>query len=114
MAECKFKDVLCHTCGKRGHIAKVCRSKEKFRNTKQPVTGSHQKQANLVQLTQPDDSTDESDIHFQVLKVGSEWLNSLYGVRHSCSRVNYLRADKKEHLSRHPLEVIPENIKLTR
>ena len=71
-AECKFKDVICHTCGKREHIAKVCRSKEKFRNTKQPVTGSHPKQANLVQLKQPDDSTDESDIDFPVLKVGSE------------------------------------------
>jgi len=36
------------------------------------VTGSHQKQANLVQLKQPDDSTDEFDIDFPVLKVGSE------------------------------------------
>jgi len=36
------------------------------------VTGGHQKQANLVQLKQPDDSTDELDIDFPVLKVGSE------------------------------------------
>jgi len=64
--------VICHTCGKQGHIAKVCKSKEKFRNIKQPVTGSHPKQANLVQLIQPDDSTDESDIGFPVLKVSSE------------------------------------------
>ena len=26
-AECKFKDAQCHSCGKAGHIAPVCRSK---------------------------------------------------------------------------------------
>ena len=26
-ADCRFKDIDCHHCGKRGHIAKVCRTK---------------------------------------------------------------------------------------
>ena len=25
---CKFKDTVCHNCGKEGHLAKVCRSKK--------------------------------------------------------------------------------------
>ena len=26
MADCTFKDINCHKCGKKGHIAKVCRT----------------------------------------------------------------------------------------
>ena len=26
VAECKYKDKICRACGKKGHLAKVCRS----------------------------------------------------------------------------------------
>ncbi len=32
---CKFKETVCHTCAKKGHLAKKCRgSKSKLKNTK--------------------------------------------------------------------------------
>ena len=30
---CRFKDSECHYCHKKGHIAKVCRAKQRSRNT---------------------------------------------------------------------------------
>ena len=26
---CRHKDIVCHNCGKKGHLARVCRSKKK-------------------------------------------------------------------------------------
>ena len=39
---CRFLHEKCRACGKMGHIAKVCRSKDKeFKPAKQPASGSH-------------------------------------------------------------------------
>ena len=32
--DCKFKDSDCHACGKKGHIARACRSKKKATQNK--------------------------------------------------------------------------------
>ena len=37
-AECPFKDSDCHHCGKKGHIAKVCRSKQGQAKQRPPAT----------------------------------------------------------------------------
>ena len=42
--KCRFKDSECHHCGKKGHIAKVCRSKKK-ENAKHPRSRSTQEKA---------------------------------------------------------------------
>ena len=42
--KCCFKDSECHHCGKKGHIAKVCRSKKR-ENAKHPCSHSTQEKA---------------------------------------------------------------------
>ena len=50
VAECKFKEAVCHFCKKRRHLARVCCSKQRQKNAK---TGS----ANC--LTRDQDSADD-------------------------------------------------------
>jgi len=47
--DCSFKDAGCHGCKKRGHIAKVCRTKAKDKQ-----------QWRTHQLTRDDEETEES------------------------------------------------------
>ncbi len=35
--DCKFKDAICHACGKKGHIAPVCRSMPAINTTTPPT-----------------------------------------------------------------------------
>ena len=35
-ADCRFKEVNCNNCGKKGHLARVCRSKAKSTNDRKP------------------------------------------------------------------------------
>ena len=50
---CRFKDVSCNYCGKKGHIAKVCYSRERDNKQKQ----SHRQQPHTHQLTDSKEDT---------------------------------------------------------
>ena len=45
-AECNYKDLACHTCGKQGHLARVCLSR--FKRT-QPSSSYSQKETHQIQ-----------------------------------------------------------------
>ena len=45
-SECHYKDLACHTCGKQGHLARVCRSR--FKRT-QPSSSYFQRETHQIQ-----------------------------------------------------------------
>ena len=51
IAECKFKDKSCQLCGKKGHLARMCKSPR----TPQPGTQRSQNQRHLRQIRQVED-----------------------------------------------------------
>ena len=51
IAECKFKDKSCRLCGKKGHLARMCKSPR----TPQPGTQRSQNQRHLRQIRQVED-----------------------------------------------------------
>ena len=48
---CRFKDSECHYCGKKGHIAKVCRAKSKQAAQKQSHDSSTNKDKERAKTT---------------------------------------------------------------
>ena len=52
-AECHFKDLTCHNCGKQVHIARVCRSEAKRAQSSSSI---HQKETHQIQ-------SEPSDVH---------------------------------------------------
>ena len=68
IAECRFRDKSCQTCGKKGHLAKVCRSS----GTSQPGTRRPQNQRQLRPICQvenePGGDSEDSLEDVQVLQ----------------------------------------------
>ena len=57
--DCRFKEVECHYCKKKGHIAKVCRSKARESNLKQQQQGKSRKQTHQFTLEEEDSDVPE-------------------------------------------------------
>ena len=63
---CRFRDRTCHKCGKRGYLAKVCRSKP---NPKQPPPGARPKRPVSQPVRQVGEETDaDSDDSLQLIQ----------------------------------------------
>ena len=56
--QCRFKDSDCHHCGKRGHIAKVCRSRRRGESSQPKPSKKHQKTHHVGDDTE--DTTEEA------------------------------------------------------
>ena len=65
---CKFKEAMCYACKKRGHIARVCRSKSFYKGQK-PTKGTHHLQG---EEELEDSADDETYTLFTVKEAGSE------------------------------------------
>ena len=48
--QCRFRDVECHTCGKRGHLKRVCRSRPTDGRTPGPKQPIHKAQQDVLDL----------------------------------------------------------------
>ena len=55
-AECRYKDLTCHSCGKQGHLSRVCRSKTKKSQQSPPalMSETHQIQTEEAVTDQED------------------------------------------------------------
>ena len=60
-SECKFKDAECHYCKKKGHIARVCRSRLRKQKAKQ----AHQ-------LTDESHDAEEADMYMLLRTSGNK------------------------------------------
>ena len=62
-AHCKFKDAVCHSCGKRGHISPACRGKKRDDTRKQFSTFKTRGRRNTTKWvsTSMEDNSDSSD-----------------------------------------------------
>ena len=60
-SDCRFKVAECHACGKKGHIAPVCRSKPRPQTKSNPYPKKHQKTygTNRVQEENDDSGAEE-------------------------------------------------------
>ena len=65
---CRFRDRTCHKCGKRGHLAKVCRSKS---NSRQPPLPKRPTSRPVRQVGEETDSDDSLQL-IQTLGEGQE------------------------------------------
>jgi hypothetical protein len=61
---CRFIDAICRACGKKGHIAVVCRSK------KGSKTQNVQAKAHTIRLDSNNSEDDDSELHLFTLKSG--------------------------------------------
>nr|XP_042901662.1 uncharacterized protein K02A2.6-like [Parasteatoda tepidariorum] len=50
---CKFKNAICHSCGLKGHIVKVCRKKNKFEKQRANEIEVQQKYLNVLSSQSP-------------------------------------------------------------
>ncbi|XP_070531432.1 uncharacterized protein [Cardiocondyla obscurior] len=48
---CRFRDAICNSCGKKGYLARVCRSKEALPNARMVAPLLETEFENLIQLT---------------------------------------------------------------
>ena len=70
-ADCKFRDAQCHSCGKTGHIAPVCRSRPL--QSKEGRVETH----HLQDDEQSPDDAASSDSEFLLYRVGSRSSDSI-------------------------------------
>ena len=70
-ADGKFKNAQCHSCGKMGHIASVCRSKSPKPKEEHVEHHSTKKTHHLQGNEQSSDDDASSDSEFLLYKVGS-------------------------------------------
>ena len=69
--DCQFKEAECYCCGKKGHLAKVCRSKKKQNKLKPtPQTGTHH-------ISDADISTDTEDTTYTLFKTSAGKANPM-------------------------------------
>ena len=77
--ECRYREVICHACQKKGHLAQVCRSKGKPQGAKGPSQGSGKPSSskprrrfrrNKYVDAATDQSAEDSDPDLPVHKVG--------------------------------------------
>lgn len=54
--ECYYKETTCSYCKKKGHLAKVCRSRP---STKPPLSTQRKQATHLVEMTEPDQEASE-------------------------------------------------------
>ena len=57
---CRFKDAVCHGCGKTGHLRKVCKSKSTGRKRGQQKQSSAKPVHLLEERTSQAEDTDEN------------------------------------------------------
>ena len=62
--KCRFKDTLCHNCGKKGHLKAVCRSKPKGN----PSRKGHPRHIRTVEKEVTDDSESENELTLYHIK----------------------------------------------
>ena len=67
---CKFKDAECHACGKRGHIAPACRSKQKSSKRSSSKPSSAKKTVKAQQVYSGDTQSSDSDGEYFLHKLG--------------------------------------------
>ena len=63
-SECHYKDLACHTCGKQGHLARVCRSR--FKRT-QPSSSYFQREIHQIQSETGGEQESEEYTLFNVI-----------------------------------------------
>ncbi len=73
-SECRFRDVDCRACGKKGHIARVCRSKGK--ETK-PVSTERKMSVQLAHHLRDDEDKEEEEV-YSMFKVSASKAKPLY------------------------------------
>ena len=71
-ADCRFKDTACHFCGKLGHIAGVCRSKQKVEQGHKRTTTRQKQDTKWVQIEQEETPADSDSDSLPVLQIGRE------------------------------------------
>ena len=74
-AECRFKEVDCHKCGKKGHIAKVCRSKQQ--KQPRPKGGASACSHTAHVLVSGEETDNETDGSYTMYKISGQNSESL-------------------------------------
>ena len=74
-AECRFKEVDCHKCGKKGHIAKVCRSKQQ--KQPRPKGGASARSHMAHVLVSGEETDNETDGSYTMYKISGQNSESL-------------------------------------
>uniref|UniRef100_A0A914QHV0 CCHC-type domain-containing protein n=1 Tax=Panagrolaimus davidi TaxID=227884 RepID=A0A914QHV0_9BILA len=81
-ADCPFKDATCYTCGRKGHLAKVCRSDDKKKKESQPT--KHQrngKKVNSLQILSLESLI--ASVHGR--RSSKSWFSTTFTFRCECS-----------------------------
>ena len=111
LRSCCFAEITCHNCGKKGHIAPVCRSGKKSASDCKPVRKSKPPPRTKYMTTLLD--TEEPTVRriptiYRYIKssystdhhgAGHQWQTSQHGTGYRCCGISHLGANMEGSLS---------------
>ena len=76
--DCRFKDVLCNSCGKKGHISKACLTKKRDIQSQKRPKRQRSHRANVVAEDGETSSEGEATYSSRLFRIASENSEPLY------------------------------------